>query len=410
MKSQFVHNPVTNKLDLIRPETDLDGQFVNVTGDTMTGDLRVPDGLVGIKAYDAVVDVGGDGTHTDIESAIDAGAKSIFVRDGTYTLSQAIDVDQSGIEITGETREGVIIAGNAGAYSMFIVTATNFSIRNLTINGLGEDEIAIIITSAVNVDIDSVTFNGCDTAVSVEAAANTVINNCEIDGTGVTTLGAIKIVMIGGTSAITRISGCDITTNQSSSDKAILIGSGLLQGTDSGEVFITDSLFTVITGAIAIDANVSFTPFQVTGCRFNIAGNAKGIEFSSVGRVLHCHFNQTGAAATANEAIDLLTRHSEVIGNSIAGGFFNGITNISPNCRIIGNRFEDCVNDGIQLTTADNNVIMGNVFLNNGRYGVNLDASTADGNIIIGNVFDGNTTGQINDGGTGTQIGHNVLV
>ena len=78
----------------------------------------------------------------------------------------------------------------------------------------------------------------------------------------------------------------------------------------------------------------------------------------------------------------------------------------------MGNRIESCENDGILLTGtgSDNNVIMGNVLLANIGFGLNIDASTQVGNIVVGNVFDTNTAGSISDSGTGTQIGHNVIV
>ena len=366
-----------------------------------------------IVIYDAVVDINGGGDFTDIESAIDDGAKSIFVRDGTYTLSEAIDVDQSGIEITGETREGVIINGGSGAYDAFVVTATGFSISNLTIDSVGDDQIGISTsTASITMDIDRIIFDNCDSAVVISGdSVTTTISNCTITANYPVALGVFRIQNFGGSSCITRISNCDIAIDANSLDVGVKVGTGLLGGTDGGQMYITNCIFTVDAG-IGVEPTVTTMPTLISGCTFNVSGNNTAVKMSAVGKVTECYFNQTGAAAASGQAINLETRHSEVLNNTIEAGFFNGIRSISTECRIMGNRIESCENDGILLTGtgSDNNVIMGNVLLANIGFGLNIDASTQVGNIVVGNVFDTNTAGSISDSGTGTQIGHNVIV
>lgn len=67
--------------------------------------------------------------------------------------------------------------------------------------------------------------------------------------------------------------------------------------------------------------------------------------------------------------------------------------------------------DGIKLTaTSDNCKVTICDIQSNGGYGVNIAASTCDNTIITSNTFASNTSGQVNDSGTNTQIKGNVGV
>lgn len=58
--------------------------------------------------------------------------------------------------------------------------------------------------------------------------------------------------------------------------------------------------------------------------------------------------------------------------------------------------------DGVKLTaTSDQNRIMG-IIQGNGGYGINIAASTCDNNTILAPVLGSNTSGDVNDSGTGT--------
>ena len=61
--------------------------------------------------------------------------------------------------------------------------------------------------------------------------------------------------------------------------------------------------------------------------------------------------------------------------------------------------------DGIKFTaTTDRSFINKCTIINNGGYGINIAASTCDDNIISDIYYVSNTSGNINDAGTGTQI------
>lgn len=80
-----------------------------------------------LSPYSAIVDRDGHGDFWQIQDAIDAGHKSIFVRDGTY---DAFDIDQADVVVVGESWD-VIVDGGITAHAVAI-TAANVSVRNLT--------------------------------------------------------------------------------------------------------------------------------------------------------------------------------------------------------------------------------------------------------------------------------------
>jgi hypothetical protein len=89
-----------------------------------------------IFTYDVVVAPNDDLTtqYHRVIDAVNDGFSSIFVRNGTYIENTVIDVNNSGVKITGETRDGVIIQKTTDAdKELFNLDGTDFGISNLTI-------------------------------------------------------------------------------------------------------------------------------------------------------------------------------------------------------------------------------------------------------------------------------------
>ena len=81
----------------------------------------------------------------------------------------------------------------------------------------------------------------------------------------------------------------------------------------------------------------------------------------------------------------------------------------SNNWEIRGNICDDNSSDGIAVVgNSDNNIVEGNQCINNGAYGITITSVNGDNNIVSGNILNNNTSGNLNDSGTGTQIGHNI--
>ena len=76
---------------------------------------------------------------------------------------------------------------------------------------------------------------------------------------------------------------------------------------------------------------------------------------------------------------------------------------------ISGCMFQGYTNDGVRLTgNADNTVVANCRCVGNGGYGINIATSDCDKNLIHGNICLGNTTGAINNLGTGTVLADNI--
>lgn len=103
---------------MIRP-ADLSNTIIvgSCTGSGQTTFTTIGSATVAAKpTYRIVVDAAGGGDYTSIRSAISAlsgAAGSIFIRNGTYTETDVIDI-YDGISITGESKSGVIITSSSG--------------------------------------------------------------------------------------------------------------------------------------------------------------------------------------------------------------------------------------------------------------------------------------------------------
>lgn len=104
-----------------------------------------------------------------------------------------------------------------------------------------------------------------------------------------------------------------------------------------------------------------------------------------------------------------------VMGNVVTEGVKHGIyLNSEDHSIISGNSccYNDCNDtatyDGISIVSDSNyNTIIGNTCTENDRYGIHIDDADCDKNIVLGNIAITNTTGQIQDDGTNTDVGHN---
>ena len=99
----------------------------------------------------------------------------------------------------------------------------------------------------------------------------------------------------------------------------------------------------------------------------------------------------------------IMGNHIDGHGDSQEHGIYLG--NGAVSCLIEGNHCQDGMGSGIYLSAGnDNNSILGNYLLNNDDYGIEIAADTCDYNLVQQNSFEGNVTGSMSDGGTGTRF------
>src|SRR3990167_723438 len=118
-----------------------------------------------------------------------------------------------------------------------------------------------------------------------------------------------------------------------------------------------------------------------------------------------CVWNLCATTANATDGLNATDMTTSLIILESSGNTGQGIEFVSG-CNL--NRIEATnananTSDGIKLTaTSDNNIIAGAIVRSNGGYGINIAAASCDNNVIITPVGGGNTSGNINDSGTGT--------
>lgn len=155
--------------------------------------------------------------------------------------------------------------------------------------------------------------------------------------------------------------------------------------------------------------------FQLTGCGFAVFRETTAISNGGSGIVMDtcraCPFHTSAANANTADGFNLTSCSSILMEVETASNGGQGIEFVSG-CteNIIENSLvHDNTSDGIKLTgTDDNNIISTSIIKSNGGYGVNIAASTDDTNIVVGNFFASNTSGNLNNAGTGTRIKSNL--
>jgi parallel beta-helix repeat protein len=108
--------------------------------------------------------------------------------------------------------------------------------------------------------------------------------------------------------------------------------------------------------------------------------------------------------SNASDGIYFISSSNNTIsGNQINSNGNNGILLVSAtNTTIIGNQINSNASDGIYFSDSDNNTIIGNRCQGNAGYGINISDSPSAYNLVAKNYLTGNTTGSLNDAGTGT--------
>jgi len=340
------------------------------------------DPALGFKArltvgdWDAVVDVNGGGDFTSIQSALDAGCKTILVRKGTYSQSAAnLVVAQPDVRIVGESQaESVIDFGGTGYYLWAQGAALRFGLRNIKVQNSQQSTYA-----AVRID-----------AQSVE------IFNCRLDSNA-------RHLYVTAGADYAFVHECVFAEGQP-----------LYSYADFAR-FVANRIY-----------NTSLQDMVVSASQSAVLDNTA--------RYVRCYIGGVGCAVS-NNAIELGqvylsgASYARVVGNHIKGVTGPAIPLNGQRCVIEGNTIYDPPGHGIDVWGGDHNVVKGNVIYSAGGVGIvttrnraviagnqvldgaNWGISIAAGatnNVVAHNVVIGNAGGQIQDLGTGTVLDSNI--
>ena len=174
-------------------------------------------------------------------------------------------------------------------------------------------------------------------------------------------------------------------------------------GTLSGNICYNNILHGILVQETSKDV-------ALTGnvCGYNTR-NGIWIGTSSIGITVAanvCYYNsQNGIylATSNNIIVGNVCRHNGVVGTYYGIWLENASRNIISLNQCLDDEATTTQNGGMALLgTSSDNVITQNWLYNNGGYGINIAAATCLANVVKDNRYSGNTSGLLNDGGTGT--------
>jgi len=390
-----------------------------------------------------VVSEAGDGDTTDIQTGIDllpATGGVVYIREGTYTITNAITITNDHTEIKGAGSSTIIqTVGNINA--IFATNVDNISIHDVHIIGSG--------AGANNEGIHFTTVTG------------SIITGCFID-----TMGA-NCILLDTTSDNNRIvnnnlsisrsgiwldaSSSNIISNNNINDMNYGAGPGyhgiaLLNGSDSNTLignviddcrlsglYSYDAERNTFTGNTSNNNRDGILIWGITSATSNNVVSSNVFWYNDLGANLD-YVNQTiiannnffdniwGIYGSAISRADDLT-YITITGNEFIQHGGNAIriscsnVNDSHDIIITGNVFYNNGYDpgGSTIWLSDPSprdiyrvIISGNTINTSGLYGINIGTSRVHDTSIINNTFIANSSGHIKDSGTDTHVFNNV--
>lgn len=124
-------------------------------------------------------------------------------------------------------------------------------------------------------------------------------------------------------------------------------------------------------------------------------------------------FDSSSSSSNTSDGYNITSCSNVLLGVQASSNGGQGIELVSGNVGILvqNGLVESNTSDGIKLTATSDDCIISNSLINsNGGYGVNVAAATDDNNIISFNKFASNSSGNVNNGGTGTITKGNIGV
>ncbi len=349
----------------------------------------------------------GDDIQTALDKLFDEGGGTLYLESGTYNLTDNIDIP-SGVALIGASFDNTILDFGGGAYSVRMHGSNVYETGTASVSS-GSTSVTGVGTAWTTAMIGQFIWIG--------SQAFTITN--VTSGTALTISFAYPDSSVsGGTYSIATPCQTGIIKNltiQNTSSNALSVQYGFTnnielvncyqanKGIYAKRAFALYAINTTIAGnAYGVDYNdcYSFT-FSTSVVEGNYTGYGISMTNCGDGGLMN-----TGIYANTGNGISL-TGCSDIdfYGFTTAGNGGKGIEFISGtnNIHISSFSCQSNTSDGIKLTaTSDGNIISSGAILSNGGYGINIAASTCDTNTILAPYFASNSSGEVNDSGTGT--------
>ena len=182
-----------------------------------------------LHLFDAVVDSAGHGNYTQVDEAIDAGALSIFIKNGTYS---PFDADVAGLHIVGVSRDLVIIDG--GTTGDAIDVSADVYLAHLTARttaGQGNAYDVLHVSSGIARVYDVHLDASDDDLVEVGSGATVIIHDSEFGGCDDDGFSVLGVVVVQGNLFNNDIGGIAINLGGTADNSQMNDNRGLGAGT-----------------------------------------------------------------------------------------------------------------------------------------------------------------------------------
>jgi hypothetical protein len=346
----------------------------------------------------------------DIQAAIDKlhvfGGGTVVIRSGTHNVRYNIVV-YSNIALIGDNVGSTIDFGG-GAYQIQILGGSAYSTGTVALASGDTTVVGTGTTFTAAMVSRSILLQDLWYEVTAVTDATHLTIGVPYAGTDLTSASYV----IADTVTAVQLSG--ITLQNSS---IFPIKAQYFDDFVANDVFFTDC-------AGCIDADDSsglqilgcFTQntddgFDLSNCQYGVIFNGgtfnvsagDGLRMAGCGNWMLLALSYQGIAGRAAAFTQTTNFAFESSSIKSCGGI--GIEFVSANDKwaLTDCAVESCVSDGVKLTASTNGLaIHGTDFANNGGYGVNIANANCNGSMVFGNTFTSNTSGRVNDLGTGT--------
>lgn len=353
-------------------------------------------------------------TVADIQTSLNTvsadGGGTVFLEAGTYLLTADISIPD-GVTLQGVSRDGVIIDCNT-SYKVQITGSNVYSTGTVTINNgdttvVGSSTVwtAAMIGRYIWLDGEwyEITARADNTHITIGAYAG-------VNLAGATyALATVNFNPTMRRLTITNATGSGVVVSYASEpniDDIVVYGCGT--GLDLDYVLFPRIFVASTANGVNLDMNY-VSGFKIDFCELSDSTTGAGVVFTNCQNATFIDSEMSrntgnGMSLTSCKGI---TFFSMTVDENGAKGI--EMVSGNSNLQFLAVGADSNTSDGYKLTATDDNIIItDSTVSNNGGYGVNIAASTCDNAIISGNSFVTNTSGAINNSGTGTVIRGNV--
>lgn len=356
----------------------------------------------------------------DIQAALDKleiqGGGHLFLSAGTYTVESDLTVP-SAVTISGENANTTVIDFNSTSSSFVIAgsdiyttgTISSISAGGTQVNGSGTSWLA-------NVTVNHQIFIENNWYKIAAVVSDTIIILAEPYKLAATFSGTYRAVILKLNTNFNNF------TVMNSTDTAFKYTD--VRWADIEDLFIiscnkgiewTNFTFTLLVQVLV--TNSTSNGIEISNGTFYNANNVACVANGGNGTVINnisssawIFSSNNGNSSDGFNCTDMTTCAMTWEANANGEQGVEFISGCNDN-RITAGNFNGNTSDGIKVTaTCDNNTFSNGVIRGNGGYGINIAASSCDNNVISGNHFGGNSSGAVNDSGTGTLIRGNIGV